>query len=64
MHSPADQAAIDAYLAGPVLLRRAVEGLTAEEFNALPIPGTWSIRQVVRHLADSEILYFTPPTAR
>jgi uncharacterized damage-inducible protein DinB len=48
---------VDAYLAGPGLLRRAVEGLTPEQLDALPIPGNWSIRQVVCHVADAELLY-------
>lgn len=42
------------YAAGPQLLRAAVEGLTAAEFDAVPIPEKWSIRQVVCHLADFE----------
>ncbi len=45
------------YRAGPAILHRAVAGLTAEQLNSIPIPGTWSIRQVVCHIADSEILY-------
>lgn len=45
------------YLAGPALLRRAVEGLTPEQLDAFPVPGTWSIRQVVCHVADAELLY-------
>lgn len=45
------------YSSGPALVRQAVEGLSADDFDAVPIPGTWSIRQVVCHLADAEILY-------
>jgi uncharacterized damage-inducible protein DinB len=48
---------IASYLDGPAALRRAVEGLSERELDATPIPGKWSIRQVVCHLADSEILY-------
>jgi uncharacterized damage-inducible protein DinB len=48
---------IERYLDGPATLRQAVEGLSESELDATPIPGKWSIRQVVCHLADSEILY-------
>ncbi len=46
-----------AHLIGTALLRRAVDGLASEQIDALPIPGTWSIRQIVCHLADAELLY-------
>jgi hypothetical protein len=52
-----DPKLLDAYLAGPALLRRAVAGLTAQQIEAFPIPGTWSIRQVICHLTDAELLY-------
>jgi uncharacterized damage-inducible protein DinB len=45
-------AAIDTYLAGPELLRKAVAGLTREQLLARPIPGKWSTLEVVCHLAD------------
>lgn len=48
---------IERYLDGPATLRRYVEGLSADELDSIPIPGQWSIRQVVCHLTDSEILY-------
>jgi uncharacterized damage-inducible protein DinB len=43
---------IDAYLAGPVELRRAVAGLTPEQLRARPVAGKWSTLEVVCHLAD------------
>jgi uncharacterized damage-inducible protein DinB len=48
---------IERYLDGPATLRRAVEDLSENELDATPFSGKWSIRQVVCHLADSEILY-------
>jgi hypothetical protein len=43
---------IEAYLAGPRLLRQAVAGLTREQLLARPVPGRWSTLEVVCHLAD------------
>ena len=43
---------IDAYLAGPATLRKAVAGLTREQLVARPVPGKWSTLEVVAHLAD------------
>ncbi len=48
---------IEAYLAGPKLLRDAIEGMTAQQLDAAPIAGKWSTRQVVCHLADFEPVY-------
>jgi uncharacterized damage-inducible protein DinB len=45
---------IEAYLAGPRELRRAVSGLTPEQRLARPVPGKWSVLEVVCHLADFE----------
>ena len=48
---------IDAYLAGPRLLRVALQGMTEEQINAAPILGKWSTQQVVCHIADFEPVY-------
>ena len=45
------------YLAGPALVRDAVEGMTSEQVRAKPIPGRWSTLEVVCHLADEEAVY-------
>ncbi len=45
------------YMAGPELLRQVVAGMSEEELDAKPIPGTWSTRQVVWHIADFEPVY-------
>ena len=48
---------IDDYLVGPQKLRAAVAGMTAEQLEARPIPGKWSTKQVICHLADFEPVY-------
>jgi uncharacterized damage-inducible protein DinB len=45
---------IDAYLAGPDLLRRAVAGMGPEQLRARPVEGRWSTLEVACHLVDSE----------
>jgi uncharacterized damage-inducible protein DinB len=39
----------------PLLLRRAVEGLTEEQMNTPYREGGWTLRQVVHHVADSHL---------
>ena len=51
------QKLIDDYLAGPNQLRAAIAGMTDEQINASPIPGKWSTRQVICHIADFEPVY-------
>lgn len=48
---------IEEYLAGPEELRQAIAGMTAAEIDAAPIPGKWSTRQVICHIADFEPVY-------
>ncbi len=36
---------------------RAIAGLTPEQLRAHPIPGVWSVQEVVCHLADSEAVF-------
>lgn len=40
----------------PAALRKAVAGLTPEQDGTPERPGTWSVRQVVQHLADSDLV--------
>lgn len=47
---------IDDYLAGPLLLRQAVAGMTQEQLVARPVPNKWSTLEVICHLADFEIV--------
>lgn len=51
------QKLIDDYLAGPRKLREALAGMTTVQINAAPIPGKWSTRQIICHLADFEPVY-------
>ena len=48
---------IEAYSCGSKLLRDAVISTPEFGWDATPVEGKWSIRQVVCHLADSEIVY-------
>jgi hypothetical protein len=50
-------ALLEAYAGGAQLLRQAVTTVTPANLDARPIPGKWSIREVVCHLADAEIVY-------
>lgn len=43
------------YREGPAAVRRALEGITERELDHRPVGGDWSPRQVVQHLADSEM---------
>ena len=51
-----DRAIIERYEKGGDDLRMAVKGLTREDLLAQPVPGTWSIQQIVMHLADSDLI--------
>ena len=48
-------AMIDEYAAGGARLREAVAGLTSEQLNAFPVPGTWSMQQICVHLLHSDL---------
>jgi hypothetical protein len=48
---------IDEYAGGAWLLRDAMRRAGGVDLDARPIEGKWSIREVVCHLADAEILY-------
>ena len=49
------QALIRRYRDGYRVVRAAVAGATKKELDAHPAPGKWSAREIVHHLADSEM---------
>jgi uncharacterized damage-inducible protein DinB len=48
---------VENYVAGPRTLRQAVTGLTREQLTDRPVPGKWSILELVCHIADFEPVY-------
>lgn len=56
METPVNRVVIDEYEAGADLPARAIAGLTRAELLAHPIPGTWSVQEVVLHLMDSDLV--------
>lgn len=50
-----DRTLIDRFEADADVPARAIEGLTREELLAFPVPGTWSIQQLILHLMDSHL---------
>ena len=46
---------IEQYKEGYRVIAEAVAGAPEEELNKQPAPGKWSAREVVHHLADSEM---------
>ena len=51
-----DPKLIEEYEKGGDDLRMAVRGLQREDLLAFPVPGTWSIQQIVIHLLDAELV--------
>ncbi len=47
---------LERFRRGPELLAVVLTGVFGEEEDFIPAPGKWSIRQIVAHLADSEIV--------
>jgi hypothetical protein len=53
--TPEDRARlIDRYSQGPDEVAQSLEGFPATGLTARPLPGKWSAREIVHHLADSE----------
>lgn len=48
--------AVARFAAGASLPGEAIAGLSAEQLNAVPIPDTWSIRQIIVHLMDTDLI--------
>jgi hypothetical protein len=47
---------LERYRRGPELLAVVLTGVFGEEEDYAPAPGKWSIRQVVAHIADMELV--------
>jgi uncharacterized damage-inducible protein DinB len=47
---------LEKYSHGADLIRSAIKGLTPKELQAFPVPGTWSIQQIVVHMLDSDLI--------
>jgi hypothetical protein len=47
---------VEQYAAGAELLGNSIKRLTSADFLAFPVPGTWSIQQIVLHLMDSDLV--------
>lgn len=55
MNTEDRQALVARYKAGYQAVADALEGATDAELDSHPAPGKWSARQIVHHLADSEM---------
>jgi hypothetical protein len=55
MNKPTRQQLIARYKDGYRAVAAALEGATEAELDAKPAPGKWSAREIVHHLADSEM---------
>jgi hypothetical protein len=51
-----DRSLIEQYEAGAGVPALAIRGLSSEDLDAHPVPGTWSIREIVVHLMDSDLV--------
>lgn len=51
-----DRTWIDRYAAGADAPARGIAGLSPDDLNKFPVPGTWSIQQIVVHLMDSDLI--------
>jgi len=49
-------ALLERFRRGPELLAVVLTGVFGEEEDFVPAPGKWSIRQIVAHLADAELV--------
>lgn len=47
---------VEQYAAGADRLSQAISGLSRDDLLAHPVPGTWSIQQIVLHLMDSDLI--------
>jgi hypothetical protein len=50
------QRLIERYAEGFAEVSRALEGFPSKDLSEHPVPGKWSAREIVQHLADSETI--------
>lgn len=55
MYDPDVNKALEAYAAGPDMLKSALAGLSGEDLDRPGIQGGWTIREIVHHLADTDV---------
>ena len=55
MDSESRQALVEKYREGYRVVSDALRGISDRELDARPAPGRWSAREIVHHLADSEM---------
>ena len=48
--------AIDRYAAGATVPAQWIKGLGREDLLAVPVPGKWSVQQLVQHVLDSDLI--------
>jgi len=48
---------IDRYESQSEALHHWIDGLSPADLDAHPVPGTWSMRQLVVHMLDSDLVY-------
>ncbi len=53
----ADHDPLDVLKRTPTALEKAIKGLTARQLSKREAPGKWSVKHVVRHLADSDLVW-------
>jgi uncharacterized damage-inducible protein DinB len=51
-----DHQLIERYAAEAGDLAKSIAGLSREDMLAFPVPGTWSIQQIVMHIVDSDLV--------
>lgn len=49
-------ATLERFRRGPEVLAVVLTGVFGEEIDYVPAPGRWSVRQVIAHVADSEVV--------